>query len=272
MSPRADDGLGRYLAPEEAVETVTSGRFAGGATWADGTIAVTDRRVLCVDDDGGFLTIGFDEIGSIAGQPRTSTTVRGNDHRLLAAGGLILATVGIIGVFGFSTGPSSLALAVVTGVGLLATTSSWQAEGTPAWASMPTVTGGPSEHAHDGQIRRRVAAVLPEGIRGAAPLVLGGWGIAAVGTPALLLSGPLILVAVLVTVGGLALVEFARRHEEALDGIEVVRRRELELTVTTNDGRTIALRSQPTAAIHQELSKVAFGGDVAADPVEIPTD
>jgi len=273
MPPRADGQLGPYLAPEETVETVTTGRFAGAASWTDGRIAVTDRRLLCVDDDGSFLTIGFDEISSIAGRPRTSTRVRGTDPRLLVAGGLLLATVGLLGVVSFSTGPGILVLAAVTGIALVAAVSAWQTDGDPSWTSMPTVTGGRTEHALAGQDRHRLGAVLPEWSRGAGPVVLGSWGVAVVGTPVLLLSGgPLVLGVVLVTVGGIALIGFARRHQETLDGFEVTRRRELELTVTTTDGRTIALRSQPTEAIHQELSTVAFAGDVASKPVEIPTD
>ena len=273
MPPRADGRLGTYLAPEETAKAVSSGRFSGAASWSDGRIAVTDRRLLCVDGEGNFLTIGFDEIGSIEGRPRTSTTVRGTDPRLLLAGGVLLASVGLLGVFRFSTGPSVLVLAAVTGVAIIAAISTWRTDGDPSWASMPTVTGGRTEHALEGQGGHRLAGVLPEWVRGAGPVALGSWGIAVVGTSVLLLSGaPLVLGVVLVTVGGVALVDFARRHQETLDGVGITRRRELELTLTTRDGRTIALRSQPAEAIHRELSKVTFAGDGAPAQVEIPTD
>lgn len=191
----ASDRLRDYPAPEESVVAVYTATLSGSSHWKAASIGLTDRRLLCVADDGEFMTLGYDSICAIQSQPRTTHTYRVRDYRpLLRSGGLVavLALVGIVAVTASLLVPLLLLVAVG---GLVTTAYLRRSTDTTAWDSVTEII----QRAYD------------------------------------------------------------------FDAIEIVRHHETEVSISTDDGRTVHLRSGTASDLDRDLSRLSFtdGGEPA---------
>lgn len=230
--PPAPDRLGEHLAPEEPLIAVYAATLSENSTWKPVSIGVTDRRMLCVSEDGGFVNVGYDSIATIRSRRRTRRTYRGTDYRLVLGGGGLVAVLGGVGVIALAT--SALVPVLVLG------TVGWLTAAAYLW--------------RNGKHR----------------LLTVGSGAAAVSCftgIVLLASSALVSILALVPVGGLGLIDYARRHKDDFDGIELVRRQKKEVSIGTDDGRTIYVRTDPSEQIGRELSRLAHAND--AEPTRI---
>jgi len=117
-------------------------------------------------------------------------------------------------------------------------------------------------------IRRWSGRSVPDAIDEPRALLLGSVVAAVVSFVGLLVLTPgwLVVLSVVVLAGGLALVDYGVRHEDGLDGLELVRQRKLDVRIGTGDDRIISLRIDPSEEFIQQLSRVAFTDD--AEPVQ----
>lgn len=259
MPPSADRFRG-YLAVREPVLAASTGTLFERSSRSAVSIGLTDRRLLCVTDDGQVLTVDYDAICTIQSRPRTTYPSHERDYQLLLGSGGVIAFLGGLGVVVFATSilVSLLAFVAVGGV-ISAEYLRRRADECP----QGTVT--------------EVAKYVPDAVDGAAVqqwtqrvtpvatdedvLLVGTGGIALVSFAGLVLlasSGHVVL-GVLMLVGGLALVDYSARHRNDLD--EVERRHEVDVHIDTSADRTIHLRSNPSAEFVQELNRVTFMDD-----------
>ncbi|RKD94908.1 hypothetical protein [Halopiger aswanensis] len=247
MTP-PERSLRAHLTRTESLNAVYEGTLIEETGRAEVTIGVTDRRLLGRSADGEFLDVKQEYITSIRSHLHSSPTFRGVDDRLVAGVGAILAVIAVIAL-------------VLTVLRLPA------AEGmATVGLAVATVAGGSAaELARRRYVRVREALGRLERDRGfdfdlgsdRDRLVLGGLGgglLAAVSFLWLLAAtGPLAGLLVLATVGGLALAEYGVRLETEYEGIEFATEREKRVEITTVDGRTVELRTEPDASLEREL-------------------
>lgn len=266
MAPTSDR-LREYLITEEPLRGVYAATLSDNSSPKEVSIGVTDRRLLCLSEDGTFLNIGYDSICAIRSQPRSTFTYRGNDYRLLLGVGTVLAVIGFLALVAFTSSPVVPILLLAT-VGALAATATlyWNRDG----AELATLDDVEQRVAadFDVDVLRRVERKIPHNVDSRQVLlsvsclatVLGFVGtVAFAGSPLVVLFSVPIL-------GGIGLVDYARRHVDDLDGIEIVRERARNVRISTDDGRTVRLEIDPSADVDRELSRLASVG--ADDPVQ----
>ncbi|WP_248517757.1 hypothetical protein [Salinarchaeum laminariae] len=114
-----------YLAGGESSELVGSATLFQEPTWTPASICVTDRRILFVPTDGGFVDVPRGQVLSIRSRPTTrrgnwelgaqATLVAGLALALLAAGALLVgAGSGPIALFALMATTGTLATAGLT--------------------------------------------------------------------------------------------------------------------------------------------------------------
>jgi len=263
------DRLREHLVPGESLAAVHAAALSEGAVWREVSVGLTDRRLVCVAEDGTFVAVGYGSVCAVRSRRRTTSTYRGYDYRLLAGGGLLLAVLGLLATVALAT-VALVPLLVLSAVAGLGSAAHLRRTADDAdWVGAEEVAariGCGFENWDDlSEYAYRVAARAGErqrlsagfGVVGAASLL----GAAAVA------STPLAVLAALPTIGGLGLAEYARRHRTEFDGIEVVRRCEREIRVSIDGGRVLQIRADPEAGIGRAIGRLAFVGD--ADPVPV---
>lgn len=118
MTPSAFES---YLAVEESSVTAGSGTLFQGTQQTVAGICVTDRRILFVPEDGGFVDVPRDQIRSIQSRPTTRRTSREIAGLLLVAAGIALTVLAAGGLLLGSPSATVLVLALVGAAGILAT-------------------------------------------------------------------------------------------------------------------------------------------------------
>lgn len=271
MSPTADK-LREYLGPEEPVVARSAGTLSEKSAWNPVSVGLTDRRLLCVAEDGRFVTAGYDAICTIRSRPRTTHTYRGTDHRLLLGMGGLGALLGGIGVLAHTTSVLVFLLGLVTVGGLLVAEYSRRNADELGWETVAEVTDHVPYDGDGTAVRRWYARAVPDAANEHQVLMLGSGALAVVSFAGLVLlaSSWLVVAGVLAVVGGSALAEYAYRHAETGNGIEIVRHREMEVSISTDADRTIHLRCDPTEEFVQELSRAAFVDDLDASQLVSP--
>lgn len=259
MRPSAAQ-LGDYLAPEESLVAVSTGTLYERSSWNPMAIGITDRRLVCVADNGWYVTVGYDAISTIRSHPRTTRTYRGPDSRLLMGGGALLALLGGIGVVVLATSGLVPVLALVTVGGVVAAEYLRRNTAEFEWEVVTGITKRiPFDI--DGTAAREW---YDRSLSGAADtnqlLSLGSGGVAVLGFIGLLLlvSSGFVVLGMLAVVGGIGLVDYARRHKADLEGFKIVRHRMSDVNISIQQNQPIRIRCDPSREFVQELSRAAF--------------
>ncbi|WP_226023558.1 hypothetical protein [Halomicrobium salinisoli] len=271
MSP-APDQLREFSRPEEPLVTVHSGSVSANSRWRSASIGLTDRRLLCVADDGGFVTLGYDSICAIRSRSRTKRSYRGADHGLLLGGGALLAVLGLAGVVALAT-DALVHLAVLGTVAGLAGVTHLRR--TPSSVDRETVAGLADEmpagvDGTDVMQRLEYREIDDADVHWALLIASGSVAALSLLAAVVVASDALVGLATLALLGGLALVDYAFRHRADLEGVEIDREREAELSIDTADGRTVHVRSEPSAGLGEALSRLAFADGESDAPAVAP--
>lgn len=258
--PPTPDSLGEYVLPEEPVRTVHDTTLSDGGAGKPVALALTDRRLVCVAGDETVLTVGYDAISTVRSRPRTRVSYRGFDYRLLVGAGALAAVLGLLAAVAVSAGALVPSLTVASAGAVAAAAYLWWAPSDPDLSqAVELVETLESEFPWVADLRRGCAR-LADGRDDGRVLAAGAAALAGLtGLLTTVLAGTVLAVPALVLAGGgLAVVAFAHVHRDAFDGIEVVRRREREVTIGTHDGQTVYLRSDPAEELDRTFSKLAF--------------
>lgn len=234
------DGLCAHLAPGESVVDVGDATLVENARQMDGTVGVTDRRVLFVADNEGFTDVGHDHISAVESRPRQTLTSRAVTYWLLAA----------VGVFLVSSVSVILVVMAATSLGLflvLSTVGSLVAAAY-VWGYGVDLEWLPSE----------VETLFVDAESQA--LLAVGFGLLAtvsfIGVVALtesLFALPFTLVALC----GIALVDDAYRRLRELNRTGESHRDERDVHIHLLNGHTVRIRIASEARIDRELSRLA---------------
>lgn len=272
MSP-APDPLRKHLNPEESLTAEFTATLSESAYRTPAVVGITDRRLLCTTDDNGTVSIGYNSICAIRSYSRTKRTYHGVDYGLLVGAGGLVALVGLVGILTLSTSPLVPLLALL-GIGGVAVTEYLRRYPGLIEGELPTRL-------------KRIATDLDEqyGVQeSGARLVdrLGERGSLLVGTVfaglfaylGVVLFTPDILLSffVLLVVGGVAAVDYAYRHREEFDRIEVVAQPTTEVDIRTNAGTTIHLTTDTSEDIGRELNRLVYADRFESErDVSLPT-
>lgn len=259
MSPSADQ-FRAYLALREPVVAVSTGTLFETSSWDPVSIGLTDRRLLCVTQDGQVITVDYDAICMIQSRPRTTQTYRGMDYRLPMGVGGLIALLGGVGVVVFATSVLVALFTLVT-VGGLITAESLRRCGDEVQPNTTTEVAKYVPYDVDDRILSRLADhLVPDTTEEREVLVIGSGGVALVSFVGLVLlvSSGYVVLGVCTLVGGIALVDYSIRHRSEFDGIDVSRHHETEVSISTNADRTIHIRSDSSEEFVRELNRVTF--------------
>ena len=259
----ASDRLGKHLAASEPLEVVGSATFLDDSTRESVAVGMTDRRILCISQAGSFVDIGYDHICSIRSRERTTTTYRGMDYRLPLVSGGLLALLAFVGVFALAPRGLVPALTLVT-LGGVASVEYVRRNGVEIdWNGLIEYVDEATDSSHVTDDIRRHKARINERADDDQLLIGAGGLLAALAFVGVLALAPGVLVPALtlVTVGGVALIDYAYRHREEFDGIEEVRQHQRDVRIDTDSGHTIHLRIDPHEGIDHELSRLTYGSE-----------
>lgn len=263
-----------YLAPGESVVTGSSGSLYDDPYRSDGSVAVTDRRVLFVSEDGGFVDVAHDAIDSIRSRPRSTIVYRGLGHALVALLGVLVAASAFVGAL--LVEPSALALlfGLLTVGGVVAAERVRRHGVGSIWERLRAA----SERIPTGAPRRRISDVLDrlvgpdrldrEGSVVDGPteadgdedlLVVGLVSLALVGSIGLIVVVESLLVVPLslAALGSLALSEYAYRRLRDQETVGRSRRPEREVSIHLADGSVVRLWVDPDGRFDRDLSAQA---------------
>lgn len=249
-----------YLAPDESVVEAGTGALLENAYRTDGFVGVTDRRVLFVSDEDGFVGVSQDGIHSIRSRSGTTAASHGTGYRLVSVTGALLAVLAFVGVLALGASGLASALALVT-VGGLAGAEYLRRNGADTeWAVLTDLEEGLSTRLDDVGIPREYLDGARD-IDGQQLLILGTGLVALtafaglVAVTASLLAIPLTLV----TLGGIAVMEYAHRRGRDAGRVERKRRTERNVSIHLASGRVVDLRVDSPERIDRALSRTAAG-------------
>jgi hypothetical protein len=257
--------FGEYLLTEEPLRGVYAATLSDDSAPKEVTVGVTDRRLLCLSEDGTFLNIGYDSICAVRSKPRSRVTYRGNDSRVLLGGGAALAVLAFVGLVAFTATLVAPVFALATVGAIVTTASVYRSDDAPDLVTLTDIEDRTAADV-DADALRRAAERLPPAVDARRALLFAGvlatlvgiWGTSAVA------ASSLAVLFLLPMVGGVALVDYARRYADDLDGIEIAREQAQNVRISTDDGRTVRLETDPSAGIDRELSRLAFVDDEEA--------
>lgn len=272
------DQIRTYLGTDEPLLAVYSATLSENSSWETVYVGITDRRLLYVSDGGRVVNIGYNSICAIQSHTRTTHTYRGNDYRLLLSVGSLVTISGFVAVTALTSTLVLPFLLLVSVGGVVSTEYVRRNADEIEWA---VVT----------EYRRTVAGVMGTGTRrriqrlqtrvGGLPganalhrfgstvtdrtelhqlLLVGGVLVTICGFVGMVFLAPstLVILGFPVVVAGLALVEYAHRHRNDFEGFEIVRNHEREVSISTDDDRTVYIRSDSSVDLGRELSRLAF--------------
>lgn len=255
-----------YLAPDESVVTGGPGSLYADAYRLEGSIGVTDRRVLFVSEDGSFLDVAHDSIESIRSRPRSTITYHGVGYVLAALLGLLLAAVAFAGIMLLEPGAVAALLgALIVGCIAAAEYLRRRGETLPSDRTRRRLSAALDRVG----LRRRLDAlteeVLGDVLADVEPagyhelLVVGVASVALLAAVGLVaLAGSLLVVPlVLATLGGVALTEYTYRRFRALEDVGRSRRWEREVRIHLANGSAVYLLVGPDARLDRDLSSLA---------------
>jgi len=237
----------QYLASDESITSTGSGTLLGDLT-QESSIAVTDRRLLVVPKDSGFVAADLDSIHSVQSQPQTRYTDDGLRYRMLAVGGALLSLVSLLIFLFLSPSIRTFVAALVfvaTAVGLLyLRRTDLQLSETPLAEVLARLEDSrlqiPESHS-DNQEQQLLA-------------VLGGFlAVTSIVALAIFTRGLSVPVLVVAGVCGLLLSEHATQHIRTLDSVGRSRSQHREVRITLGSGDVIRMRVDSTEQIDRQL-------------------
>lgn len=250
---RASNQLDEFLATDEPLTALSSGRLTDPVANGPVTIGLTDRRLVCASPDGEFVDVRYDSIASIVTRPRTRSTVDGLDDRIAIGAGWLLASlafVGFVALAGRTGGPNGHLAALCAFVTSLAAVAA---------VSLNRQRDADPFDGH-GDNDPSLQTALAGGV--------GGLAFLAASVFAGSFAAPILLFGML---AGVALVDYGDNHRGQFDGLELIHHREQAISVNTVDGRSVRLTVDPEEAIGQELSRLTNGTARDTDIASIPT-
>ncbi len=257
--PSSSTQLSEYVGSGESLRAVYDAtlteRFGPEAV----TLGMTDRRLFYVSEGGSFGNVDYSAICSVQGRPQTTRTYRFDDYRLAIGAGVSGAALGFAGVVGFASSllVPFLLLAAVCGL----VSAEWMRRHADDIESDEPDLG---ERLDEFDIRETLRK-LRRDVTGRADLyqlLLLGSGLLAVASffgILLVASSVYVILGMLLLVGGIGLTDYAYRHRDEFGGFEVVRHRETEVSISTDDDRTLTLRFDRSDDVYQEISRRIFG-------------
>lgn len=304
--PPATEELGEYLGLEEPLTVVCSAQLSDDAGWTPATVGLTDRRLLCLADDGTFVSVHFDAVSAIRGHERGALRYGEDANQLLVGAGVLVAVVGLLAVGAVADGLLVPAL-TVTGLGALVLTERERrrsADRDPASAD-PVGEEGRSA---DGRVGDRFGAVdglgrLEARVRdrdgrvdhyadrvedyvdrarstaadvaertGPRRTLLAGCavGVGCFLLAALVVGTPLVLPGLGAMLAGAGLADYGRRNRPAAGESRVGGDRVREVRVSTDGGRDVHIRTDPADRLDRDLGRLAAAPVTADHPVAPP--
>lgn len=243
-----------YLAADETVVETGRGALVDGTTRTEGTIGVTDRRLLFVADEG-FTDVRHDRIASVGSWPREHLTARGRGLRVLAAAGVVLAVLSLA-VQAFLTPAALGSLLALVAVGGFAAAEGVRRIGVDVdWDAVEAAVHDlDPDPVLDDAVRQRWESEYVYAHQFAlvgATLVGAG---AAVGL--FVVAGSALAVALTaVALAGLAATDHAVRRILRLDRLGTGRRTERDVTVQLEGGHEVTFRLDPAERVDRVLSR-----------------
>lgn len=248
--------LQNYLATNESIVDVGTGRLVDGTTGTEGTIGVTDRRMLFVAGEMGFTDVRYDQICSIQSWARERLTPRGLAVRLLVGSGILVAVMALIGQVVLT--PTAFgSLLAVSAVGGFIVAEAVRRTGVDIdWAAIGDAIRDVDRPSSDDVIRQRWGTEYVYArqfvLIGAALLGMGSAVGMAVHTGSLLAFA-----LTFVALGGLAVTDIAIRRMRRLDRLGESRRTERTVTVRLVGSQDVTLRLGATERIDRVLSQLS---------------
>lgn len=243
-----------YLTPGETVAHVASGTLCDDAARMVGTVGVTDDRVVFVSEGVGFMEVTHEAVASVQSRARTSYTRRGLAARLLIVGGLVLATVGLLGVVLATNGPIAVVLTVLAVGSVVALECVRRYDLDVDWSGLDEAVESRSIRP---LVRRQDGRYTFGSNHGH---LMVGFGVAAILAFAVLsaiVATPSVVLLALATLAGVAVTDRAYRAMGELDRAGESRRREREVRIHLVDGRVVRVRVDAGDDIDRALSTVA---------------
>ncbi|MFC6717037.1 hypothetical protein ACFQGT_06940 [Natrialbaceae archaeon GCM10025810] len=250
------DTFGTYLADTESIVDAGTGRLVDGEASTEGEIGVTDRRLLFVSDETGFVDVRYDQICSIRSESRERLTPRGIGVRLFAVSGALLAALALLlQAVVTPTGRGSL-LAVVA-VGGFAVAEAVRRTGVDVdWSAVVDALRNADPSLGDGAIRHRWET---EYVYARVVLLIGAGVLGALASVGLLVvtGRPLAFALTFVALGGLAAADHGVRAVRRLERRGEGRRTVRTVTIHLVGGQDTTLHLEPTDRIDRVLSRAS---------------
>ena len=260
MRPPSDasDGVEAYLASGESLLARTPATLLDDSFHSSGVVGVTDRRVLFVGEDGGFLDVAHEAVGSIRSRPRHGIDYRAMGPALLTLAGGGLAVASFVGVLVLEPSVLGFVLALAT-VGGVAAAEWVRRAGSVGETRVLRV--GRAAVLDRLPASERLRAAIARARTGGDPdlVVLGIVTVALTSMVGLIAaSGSLLVIPlVLATLGSAALAERGYRRERRegpADGDDTDRPTSREVSVHLVDGGVVHLRLEPEGRFERDLS------------------
>ncbi|MDG5775484.1 hypothetical protein VB773_11455 [Haloarculaceae archaeon H-GB2-1] len=247
-----------YLAPGETVVEGVPGSLLDSASRSEGTIGVTDRRILFVADGDEFLDVSHDSIHSIRSTPQSPLTQRGLSSLAVVGGGSLLALVALLGVFLLRPSalvPVFLALYVA---GVLGAEYVRRYGVDLHWVGGASA-GGRSDTDHRVFETDRLHRTIAKHADNDDLLVVALVVVALVALAGLiaLTESLLVLPLSIVLLGGVGVSIVGIRRGRALKRRGIDRHDELEVSIHLSNGHVVRLRVEGDSRLDRELSGVA---------------
>lgn len=256
--------FGEYLAEDESIIHGSPGTLVDERRQSEGTIGVTDRRVVFLSERNRFVDVTHDAISSIHSRERTTFTAGGIGYRLLVGVGALVAALSFLAVVGPGVAGPGFLLASLTVGAAVGAEYVRRNDVDVGWDGLADRLPGA-----DGPLRRPPDAARDRG--NGKPLVFGLAYLGLAGLVGLVVvTGSLLVVPLLLlTLGGLAVADGAYRRTRGLDRSGRSRRHEREVTIHLVDGRRVRLRVDGPRRLDRELSGVAREAGRSPPDVEL---
>lgn len=258
------DQLGEYVGSGETLEAVYAATLAAESSQAPVSVALTDRRLFWIADEGRFGNVDYDAITTVRSQPRTTRTYCFDDYRLALGVGGLAAVVG----FAVAVAVASTLLVpflLLAGVCGLVTAEAMRRHADDIeWRGKTTVR----ERLDEFDLREAIRRFRGDSAGGTDlyQLLLLASGLLGIGSfvgVVLVTASVAVAFGTALLVGGLALVDYAYRHRVEFEGFDIDRTSETTMIVSTADDRTLRFRVDPAADICKDVSRLAFGEETA---------
>lgn len=254
MEVTADDVLG-FIDDAEPVINTGPGYVTNGSGRLEGSIAVTDRRVLFVSHENGserVIEIASEAICSVDSRLQTRFTQAGLLFRALLGLGVLLAALSALGVIAYVSTPLEFSMALLAVTGALGAGYAYRF-GVDVES---TVLDETADLVRDRAPRKgsltRYDWFEPSG-DGDVVVTLATVASLALVSLVLFTSRPLLAPLVLVLLGSVVLIDQASKRKLSLDERNESQRHERAVTLDLASGRRVHIHVDSTRRIDREL-------------------